>query len=103
MKIGKINLKGLSANEIARVLILVITLINAVLNMCGLTPLDISNSDVYNLVSALAVVVSALWNCWKNFNVTEQAQIGQNLINNLKDKVVEMADLEEDEEESEEE
>ena len=65
----KINLKGINAETVAGVLILIVALVNAVLQMFGFNTLPIQNEEVTNIVSTVFLIVTALWNTYKNRNI----------------------------------
>ena len=69
-----INLKGVTAEAITGVLVLLIALINAVLQMFGINTLPIENEEVTNIVSTVFLIVTVLYNTWKNRNVTTISQ-----------------------------
>lgn len=69
-----INLKGVTAEAITGVLVLLVALINAVLQMFGINTLPIEDEEVSNIVSTVFLIVTALWNTWKNRNVTTISQ-----------------------------
>ena len=71
---NKINLKGITSEAIAGVLILLLALINAVLQMFGINALPIENEEVTNIVSTVFLIITAFWNTWKNRNVTTISQ-----------------------------
>ena len=69
-----INLKGVNAETVTGVLILLVALINAVLQMFGINTLPIENEEVTSIVSTVFLIATALWNTWKNRNVTTISQ-----------------------------
>lgn len=69
-----INLKGVTAEAVTGVLILLIALVNAVLQMFGVNTLPIENEEVSNIISTVFLIITALWNTWKNRNVTTISQ-----------------------------
>ena len=69
-----INLKGMTAEAVTGVSILLVALINAVLQMFGINTLPIEDEEVSNIVSTVFLIVTALWNTWKNRNVTTISQ-----------------------------
>ena len=69
-----INLKGVNAETVTGVLILLVALINAVLQMFGINALPIENEEVSNIISTVFLILTALWNTWKNRNVTTISQ-----------------------------
>lgn len=81
---NKINLKGVTSEAVTGVLILVIALINAVLQMFGINTLPIENEEISVIVSGVFVVGAALYNTWKNRNVTSASQIAQQVTDMIK-------------------
>ena len=69
-----INLKGINAETVAGVFILLVALINATLQMFGINTLPIENEEVTNIVSTIFLIATTLWNTWKNRNVTTISQ-----------------------------
>ena len=58
---------------IIRTIVLVITLINSVITMCGINPLPFSDDEIYKGVSSAVSVVVSLWAWWKNNSFTKKA------------------------------
>jgi len=81
----KINLKGITAENVTGVLLLVIALINATLQMIGFDTLPISNENVSDIISTVFLIVTALYNTYKNRNVTSASQVAQQVTNSIKD------------------
>lgn len=81
---NKINLKGVTSESVAGVLTLFVALINAVLQIFDINILPITNEDVTNIVSTLFLIVTALWNTWKNRNITSASQVAQNITDAIK-------------------
>ena len=81
---NKINLKGITAETIAGILILLLALINATLQMFGINTLPIENDEVTNIVSTVFLIATALWNTWKNRNITTASQVAQNITDSIK-------------------
>lgn len=81
---NKINLKGVNAETITGILILLLALVNATLQMFGINALPIENEEVTNIVSTIFLIVTALWNTWKNRNITTASQIAQNITDSIK-------------------
>ena len=71
---NKINLKGVTAEAVTGVIILLVALINAGLQMFGINTISIADADVSSVVSLIFVIITALYNAWKNRNVTTVAQ-----------------------------
>ena len=80
----KINLKGVTIEAVVGVLILLLSLINAILQMFGKNVLPISNEEVSNIVSTVFLIVTALYNTWKNRNITVASQVAQNITDSIK-------------------
>ena len=81
---NKINLKGITSEAVTGVLILVVALINAVLQMFGINTLPIENEEISVIVSGVFVICAALYNTWKNRNVTSASQIAQQVTDMIK-------------------
>ena len=82
---NKINLKGITAETVAGILILLLALINATLQMFGINALPIENEEVTNIVSTVFLIATALWNTWKNRNISTASQVAQNITDSIKD------------------
>ena len=82
---NKINLKGVTSEAITNVFILLVALVNAVLQMFGVNTLPIENEEISAIVSGVFLVGMALWNTWKNRNITTASQIAQQVTNMIKD------------------
>lgn len=81
---NKVNLKGITPEAIAGILILLVALINAGLNMFGINTLPIESEEISSIVSTLFLVVTTLWNTWKNRNITTVAQEMQQIADAVK-------------------
>lgn len=84
LAMNKINLKGITREAVTSVLILVVALINAILQMLGINTLPIENDEISAIVSGTFLVGMALWNTWKNRNVTSASQIAQQITDAIK-------------------
>ena len=81
---NKINLKGITSEAITNVLILVIAIINAILQMFDINTLPIENEELSAIVSGAFLVGMALWNTWKNRNITTVSQEVQQIADAVK-------------------
>lgn len=81
---NKINLKGITSEAVTGVFILLVALINAVLQMFGINTLPIENEEISVIVSGIFVIGAALYNTWKNRNVTPASQIAQQVTDAIK-------------------
>lgn len=80
----KFNLKGVTAEAVIGVLLLVVALVNAVLNMFGYATLPIQEENVSEIVSSVFLVGTALYNTYKNRNLTTASQEAQQITNAIK-------------------
>ena len=78
------NFKGITSEAITSVCMLVVALINAVLQMCGVNILPIKDEEISTIVSGIFLIGMALWNTWKNRNVSKASQIAQNITDMIK-------------------
>lgn len=80
----KINLKGITAEAVTGVLILLVALINAVLQMFGINTLPIENDEVSEIVSTIFLIATTLYNVYKNRNITVASQKAQQVTDAIK-------------------
>lgn len=71
---------------IIRLVVLFILLINQTLILYGWNPLPFSEDQIYEAISSVALVGVALFNWWKNNNVTKEAQQAQEYLEELKER-----------------
>lgn len=71
---NKINFKGITAENVTGIFILLVALINAVLQIFGINALPIEDGEVSNIISTVFLIVTTLWNTWKNRNITTVSQ-----------------------------
>ena len=90
-----INLKGITAETVTGVLILLVALINAVLQMFGINTLPIENEEVTNVVSTVFLIVTAIWNTWKNRNISTASQTAQQITDAIKNGEILVEDVNE--------
>lgn len=64
---------GVSAGTIARTVCLILALVNQVLVMFDMVPIDLAEDTVYEGVSIIFTVVTALVAWWKNNSFTTKA------------------------------
>ena len=69
---------------IVRLLIAVLPAINMVLVYFGKSPLPFSEDEINIAASAVVEALGILWAWWKNNNMTEQAQLAQDILNEFK-------------------
>ena len=79
-----INLKGVNAETVTGVFILVVALVNAVLQMFGINTLPIANEDVSSIVSTVFLIVTTLYNVYKNRNISTASQVAQSVTDSIK-------------------
>jgi len=76
--------QGVSAGTIARTACLVLALVNQVLAMIGMVPVDIADDTVYQFVSVGATVVTSLVAWWKNNSFSKEAVAADEAMKNAK-------------------
>lgn len=91
----EINLSGVTAEAVTGVLLLVIALVNAVLQMFGINTIPIADSDVSEIVSTVFLIVTALWNTYKNRNISSASQISQEITDAIKNGEILVDEVEE--------
>ena len=90
-----INLKGINAETVTGVLILLVALVNAVLQMFGINALPIENEEVTNIVSTVFLIVTAAWNTYKNRNISTASQTAQQITDAIKSGEILVEDVNE--------
>ena len=60
------------------------SLINSVLQLVGINALPIENEEVAAIVSSIFIIVTSLWNTWKNRNLSRASQLAQSITDSLK-------------------
>lgn len=88
-----INWKGVTSETIAGVAILFLALINAVMQIIGINPLPIQDKTITNIITTLSLIITSLWNTWKNRNISSAAQTAQNITNAIKNGEILEADI----------
>lgn len=81
---NKMNLKGITAETVTGVLVLFVALINAILQMFGYNTLPIADDNISNIVSIVFLITTALYNTYKNRNVSTASQVAQNITDAIK-------------------
>lgn len=71
------NPKNNKTAGIVRLVVLLILLINQTLISFGYNPLPFSDEQIYEAVSTVALVVSALYSTYRNTNLTTEAEEAQ--------------------------
>ena len=90
-----INLKGVTAEAVTGVLVLLVALINAVLQMFGINTLPIENEEVTSIVSTVFLIVTAFWNTYKNRNISTASQTAQQITDAIKNGEIFVEDVNE--------
>ena len=90
-----INLKGVNAETVTGVLILLVALINAVLQMFGINTLPIENGEISEIVSTVFLIVTVIWNTYKNRNISTASQIAQQITDAIKNGEILVEDVNE--------
>ncbi len=89
----KINLKGLSCESVTGILLLLLSLVNSVLQIFGLNTLPVLNDEISSAVSSIFLVITALYNTWKNRNISTAAQIAQQVTDAVKNGEIAVSDI----------
>lgn len=67
-----------------RIIVLFITMINAILAARGITPIPFDEGAFYEVASTVVAGAAAVWNWYKNNNLTVEAQTAQRYLISLK-------------------
>lgn len=76
----------ITKGTIIRTVILLLALINQVLSICGVSPLNIADDDVSTFISTVWTIVSAVVAWWKNNSFTQDAISADTYLNELKEQ-----------------
>lgn len=76
----------ISADTIARTIVLFIAILNQILAILGKNRLEIAESDIYQIVTLFFTIGSAVWAWWKNNSFTQNALKADEFMKELKDK-----------------
>ena len=90
---SKINLKGITSETVTGVLILLVALINAILQMLGFNTLPIANDDVSSIVSIVFLIITTLYNTYKNRNISKASQVAQSVCDAIKNGEILIEDV----------
>ena len=69
---------------IVRIIVSIVTMVNAFAAALGVPPLDVDENTIYTVVSFIAMVAAWVWGFWKNNNFTEAAKKAQKTLVDLK-------------------
>ncbi|WKY44156.1 phage holin [Eubacteriaceae bacterium ES2] len=84
------NFKDVSKDVWIRLIVLVLSFVNGFLTTAGLNPIAVSETELYVVLSGVAMVGSALWAAWKNNSLTASAQQSDIIMKNLKEAAVKL-------------
>lgn len=76
----------ISADTIARTIVLFIAILNQILAILGKNRLEIAESDIYQTVTLIFTIGSAVWAWWKNNSFTQNALKADEFMKELKEK-----------------
>jgi len=74
----------IETDTIARTIVLALALLNQILAVMGRGTIDIAESDVYQIASLVATIVSAIWAWWKNNSFTRHAILADEYLDKLR-------------------
>ena len=81
-------------STILRTIIMLFTLVNSILVMCGKDKLPFTEDELYQTLSGIATVVSTLSVWWYNNSFTKKAQAADRYLNKLKTDAETVGDVE---------
>lgn len=79
-----INLKGITVETITGILLLIISLTNAILQIFDIQILPITDEEISNIVSTIFLIITTLYNVYKNRNLSTASQSGQKIVDAIK-------------------
>ena len=79
-----INLKGITKESVIGVALLLLSLVNAVLQMIGLDTIPIASENVSEVISIVFLIATTLYNTYKNRNISTASQKAQEITDAIK-------------------
>ena len=76
-EVKKMTPKNNKTQGIIRLVVLVVLLLNQTLISLGYNPLPFSEEQIYEGLSSVALVVSAIYSWWRHNNITPEAEQAQ--------------------------
>lgn len=76
----------ISAETIARTIVLGLALVNQVLLLCGVQAIPVLEEDVYAVVTTVWTIAAAIWGWWKNNSFTRAALEGDRVMAERKEE-----------------
>ena len=73
-------------DTIARTIILALALLNQVFAIIGLPQLDIEEDTIYQTITLIFTIGSAVWAWWKNNSFTKEAQYADSVLKSMKEE-----------------
>ena len=89
----KINLKGITPETVTGVLVLLVALVNSILQMLGFNTLPIEDDNISSIVSIVFLIITALYNTYKNRNLSLASQVAQNITDAIKNGEILVEDV----------
>ncbi len=83
----------MDSGTIARLVVVVIALVNTVCTLIGWNPLPISEEAAYAGVSAIFTIVTTAWAWWKNNSVTVPAITADKVLCAIKSGVLDITEV----------
>lgn len=80
----KIDFKNVTTDTWARTIFLFVALLNQLLAIFGKGTLDFTEDEIYQAVSMIATFVSTILAWWKNNSFTQAAQVGDEMMKDIK-------------------
>ena len=81
---NKINLKGVTTEAVTGVVILFVALVNAIFQMFGINTIPIADNDISEVISTVFLIITTLYNVYKNRNITIASQKAQDITDAIK-------------------
>ena len=75
-----------TAETIARTIVLVLAIINQVLAVLGKGTIEIAENDIYQVCTLVFTIVSSIWAWWKNNSFTQAALRADEVLKEIKNK-----------------
>lgn len=90
----KINWSGIDSATVTRLIITLIAIVNVIARMFGMNQIIIPDDNLYDLTSAIFLVISSSYAIYKNTNLTKPAQTAQGVLEDIREGTILIEDLE---------
>ena len=82
--LNRINWKEIPPATYARYILMMVSIINTILTRCGINPIQVSETELYQFISDVLTIAILISNTWCNNSVTQEAIAADHYLKELK-------------------